>query len=86
MKLPFELLGSLQGCKIKIVESKDKSLQGIYGKIYNETRNTFEIAQQGKSKIIKVIKRVTTFVIEKEGKKWLVKGKALENRQKLNKG
>lgn len=78
MKLPFELLESLDGCRIGIVKSNDENLEGFSGRIYEETRNTFKI--KGSDKEIRVIKKTCDFIIEVNNSKWLVKGKALENR------
>jgi len=43
----------LIGKKIKIVESKNKSLSGIEGIVIDETRNTFTIENGVRKKIIK---------------------------------
>ncbi|MCD6274916.1 MAG: ribonuclease P protein subunit [Candidatus Aenigmarchaeota archaeon] len=47
------------GKKVEIVESKNKDLVGIKGKIVDETKNMFEIESKGKTK--KVQKNICKF-------------------------
>ena len=47
------------GKKVEIVESKNKDLVGIKGKIVDETKNMFEIESNGKTK--KVQKNICKF-------------------------
>lgn len=79
MKLPYALMTSLVGSKLWILRSKDRTLEGISGRICQETRNTFKIKSSGKK--VEVVKRACDFIIEVDGNNWLVKGKSLENRE-----
>lgn len=71
------------GAKIKVVDSKNKTLIGLKGKIENETKNMFTL-DNGK----KLIKSESIFSIPIGGKVFKIDGKLLvgrpEDRAKKN--
>lgn len=79
MRIPSNLSVSLTGSRIQILSSTDDSLEDITGKIIEETRNTFKVKKRS-GRTISVVKRICDFLIEVDEQKWLVKGRALENR------
>lgn len=79
MRVPSNLSVSLTGSRVRILKSKDESLENLTGKIIKETRNTFKVKKSSGS-MVSVLKRICDFLIEVNNQKWLVKGKALENR------
>ncbi|MBC8500454.1 MAG: ribonuclease P protein subunit [DPANN group archaeon] len=52
------------GLDITIIESKNKSLIGLKGKIIDETKNTFKIKTTNETKM--VLKNTSTFKIQKK--------------------
>jgi len=73
---PNEVLGcELIGVKIKVVNSSNKSLIGIEGKVIDETKNTLTIEKNDKEK--KIIKSQSKFEIMYKGKKFHIDGKIL---------
>ena len=53
MKKALDLVkGELIGLTIKIVKAKNKSLEGISGKIIDETQNTFTILHEKKRRSV----------------------------------
>jgi len=52
------------GLDITIIESKNKSLIGLKGKIIDETKNTFKIKTTNGTKM--VLKNISTFKIQKK--------------------
>ena len=78
-QLPKRLLGALIGRRIRIIYSQDPSLIGRTGKITFETRNTFEIEENGKRIIVP--KNICVFeIIYDEKTKIVVRGELLVNR------
>lgn len=67
----YELIGST----IEVIDSKNKSLIGIKGKIIDETKNMF-ILENGK----KLIKSQSTFKLWFNNKKYKIKGEILVGR------
>ncbi len=59
------LKGEFIGKKVEIVESSNKDLVGLKGKIVDETKNMFEIETRGGTK--KVQKKICKFKFPKEG-------------------
>ena len=47
-----EIIGTLIGCFGEVIESKNKALIGLKGKIIDETKNTIKIQVRDKIKII----------------------------------
>ena len=66
------------GNNLKVINSKNKSLVGIEGKVIDETRNTLLINTQKGEKIL--LKNDIDFEIIKENKKSLIIGKKIMKR------
>ena len=64
-KLTDFLHGEFIGRKIRVVESSNRDLIGIEGKIVDETKNMFEIETE--KGIKRVQKKVCKFLFEEEG-------------------
>ncbi len=64
------------GEKIKVIEAKNKALEGLEGEIYWETKNTFEV--KTKKGIKKIPKMGTTFLFQNKNLK--VKGDVILGR------
>jgi ribonuclease P protein subunit POP4 len=88
MKLtPSILQNEFIGLYAKVVKSSNPYCVGIYGKVINETKNTFTIKQKDQDKI--VVKNISIFhfvlpdksIIEVDGK---ILNKQPENRIKKN--
>ncbi len=58
----------LIGKEIKIIQSTNKELEGIQGKVVDETKNTVSVEKNGKT--VKIVKDLCVFDVE--GK--LIKG------------
>ena len=52
------------GCEIKVLQGKNKSLEGIQGRIINETKNAFRIMTDKKEEKT-VLKKDAVFIINK---------------------
>ena len=65
----------LIGLEVEIVDSKNKTLVGMKGRIIDETKNTFTIRSDGKER--KIIKKDSTFVFKVGRKKFMIKGERL---------
>lgn len=52
------------GLEAEVIDSKNKSLIGVKGKIVDETKETFKI--EAKNKIIIIIKKMATLKINNE--------------------
>lgn len=72
--LRVELIGK----NIEIVESKNKSLLGLKGRIIDETKNAFIIMSNGKRKM--VLKSHMKMIVKWQDKRILVDGKMLAKR------
>lgn len=70
----------LIGLNVKVVNSDNKSLQNIEGRIVNETKNTLVILCDKGRKKKTVIKKHADFQIEKNGKIYIIKGEKLAKR------
>jgi RNase P/RNase MRP subunit p29 len=57
------------GAELKVITAKNKSLEGIKGKIIDETKKTFKIRTQG-DKSTKTI--ITTKIVLKEGAVFII--------------
>ena len=68
----------LIGLSIKIIESKNKSLVGLNGKIIDETQNTLSL--QTANSIKKIIKNQITMKIKSNQKEIVIEGKDLVGR------
>ncbi len=68
----------LIGNQIEVIKSKNKSLEGIKGKIIDETKNTLTIKTN--SKIKKIIKNQTIMKIKIKNKILQVNGKEIQQR------
>lgn len=66
------------GKDIEIIDSKNKSLLGLKGRIIDETKNSFIIMHNGKRKMI--LKSHVKMIIIWKDKKVLVDGKMLARR------
>ena len=71
--LRHELIGS----HIRIVDAKNKSLIGLYGKIIDETKNTFTIKNHTSKK---VIKDQVTLLVKMENETIKIEGNVLVNK------
>jgi len=69
------LRGDVIGLSIRIVDSPNKDLVGIEGRVVNEGKNTLEIECEGKVK--KVMKKDVVFEVELDGSRYRVDGKLL---------
>ncbi len=72
------LRAELIGKNIEIVESKNKSLLGLKGKIIDETKNAFIVLSNGKRKM--VLKSHIKMIVKWQDKSILVDGKMLAKR------
>ncbi len=66
------------GLTIKVVKSSNKSLEGIEGKIIDETKNTFTIETKSSEK--KLLKNQITFKTTIKGKTVIIEGGCLTKR------
>ena len=67
----------LIGLECIIVESKNKQLIGVKGKVVNETKNLLVLETEKKGKINKIPKNICTFQFELGKKKMIVKGSSI---------
>lgn len=67
-----ELIGEM----IQVVHSSQKQLEGLQGKIVDETKSTFTLEQDGKTK--KLLKNTITFRLQSSG--LIIDGKKLLRR------
>ncbi len=72
------LRAELIGKNMEIVESKNKSLLGLKGKIIDETKNALIIMSNGKRKM--VLKSHIKMIVKWQDKSILVDGKMLAKR------
>lgn len=79
MRLPLKLLKPLFGIEVEIVDSRDRNLKGIRGKIVFESRNMFGILKDD-HRIVFVPKSICIFKLSFGVKKIIVHGDLLENR------
>ena len=75
MKLNDVIKYEFIGEKLEVIESKNKDLVGVKGKVINETRNMIEL-DNGK----KLIKDQSVFDIHLDGKVFRIDGKLLVGR------
>lgn len=71
-EFPYELIGE----EIEIVESPNKSMVGMKGKIVDETKQTLKIRQEGKTKTL--LKQAITFRLKKNNQ--IISGKEINHR------
>ena len=71
------LRGELIGCNIEVVEADNKQLEGIKGRIIDETKNTITI-NDGKHKML--LKNQIRFIMEIDGKRLKIDGKKINKR------
>ena len=69
----------LIGLNVEIIDSKNKSLIGIKGKIIDETKNMIFIETQDKE-IKKIIKNQVKFLLQYQNKKYEINGEILASR------
>jgi ribonuclease P protein subunit POP4 len=69
----------LIGLNVEIIDSKNKSLIGIKGKIVDETKNMIFIETQDKE-IKKIIKNQVKFLLQYQNKKYEINGEILTSR------
>ena len=69
---PRELIGEM----IQVVHSSQKRLEGLQGKIVDETKSTITLEQDGKNK--KLLKNTITFRLQSSG--LIIDGKTLLRR------
>ncbi|MCQ6253609.1 ribonuclease P protein component 1 [Methanocaldococcus sp.] len=69
----------LIGLKVTIIDSKNKSMIGIKGKVVDETRNTLIIEKENGKEVI-IPKDIATFMFELKGCKVKVDGRLLIGR------
>lgn len=72
------LRAEIIGKNIEIVDSKNKSLIGLKGKIVDETKNAFIVMSDGKKKM--VLKSHIKMIVKWQDKRILVDGKLLAKR------
>ncbi|WP_456471959.1 ribonuclease P protein component 1 [Methanocaldococcus sp.] len=79
MRTPYNILRhELIGLKVKIVDSKNKSMVGIEGRVVDETRNMLIIETD--KKIVKIPKEIATFLFYLDNCKVKVDGRLLIGR------
>ena len=66
------------GLDVEIVKSKNKTLEGIKGKIIDESRNTFTIKTENKTK--KILKNQIKMMIKIKKNRLIIDGKLLVGR------
>ena len=71
-EFPYELIGE----EIEIVESSNKSLVGVKGKVVDETKQTLKIQQEGEIKTL--LKPAITFRLKKNNQ--IISGKEINHR------
>ncbi len=77
-KLKDLLRSEFIGLNVEIIESRNKDLVGIKGKVIDETRSAFKIMTSKGMKI--VLKEQITLMVEKNENKFRIDGKLLINR------
>jgi len=75
MSLKDILRGEFIGLDAEVVESKNRSLRGIKGKIVDEHKNTFTIETNNKEKMI--LKNQVTLMVKIKQKAYKIKGELL---------
>ena len=68
----------LIGTTVTIIKSKNKTLEGVYGKVVDETKYTLTIVSDNKKK--KVLKKACTFEVKTKENTRTINGEFIERR------
>jgi ribonuclease P protein subunit POP4 len=75
MKTKDVLKDEFIGEQVRIESEKNKTLDGMSGKIIDETKNTFKLMTEDGTKM--VLKDQVSLIVEREGKRLRIEGKRL---------